>query len=150
MRKVLLDNIRRDALGAAYFMVYYGGSFLSSSAGAGGLFSLCILCEDTFEVDAAQVSKLQAAREVIYTPAELRRSDARIRYWNTGMRARTYPAVLDAYVVRPLASMTEAACSEGTLLGEKYIRIVRTKANSVGPFVVNDFAYALREMGWSC
>jgi hypothetical protein len=150
MRRVLLDNIRRDALGAAYYIARYGGEFSSNTAGAGGIFTRCITCGDDWDTDAALMAKWQVARESMYTSAELRRSDARLRYWNTGERAFSYPYVLDAYVVRPMASTTEAACSEGTLLGEKYVRIVRTISREVGPFRLDDFAYVLRELGWEC
>jgi hypothetical protein len=147
MRKALLDNIRRDALGAAYFIARYGGEFTSDTTNAGGIFTI-ITTGGT--VDQGLLDKVMAARAAVYTPEELRRSDARLRYWTTGERARTYPAVLDAYVVRPMAGTTEAACREGNLLGQKYLRIVRDIGREVGPYKLDDFAYALKELGWSC
>jgi hypothetical protein len=152
MRKVLLDNIRRDALAAAYYLAIYGGTFQSQTSGVGGVFMTCLTCGDLYTPDAGQAAEWQAAREAVFTPEELRRSDARLRYWTTGARAFNYPWVLDAYVVRPMASTTEAACREGNLLGEKYLRsaAVAKVSVAVGPFRLDDFAYVLKELGWEC
>jgi len=152
MRKVLLDNIRRDAIGAAYYIARYGGTFSSNTSEAGGLFTRCIGCPSKWNTDEAKMAQLQVVRESVYTPEELRRSDARLRYWNTGDRGNNYPYVLDAYVVRPMAGVTEAACREGNLLGEQYVRIIRrlNEGRPVGPYKMDDFAYVLRDLGWSC
>jgi len=152
LRRVLLDNLRRDALAAAYYIAYYGGEFSSTTAGAGGVFSRCAGCGDDWNTNQAQVDKWATARASVFTSEELRRADARLRYWQTGERANNYPYVLDAYVVRPMAGTTEAACREGNLLGEQYVRVIRRLAETraVGPYRMDDFAYVLKDLGWTC
>lgn len=156
-RQSLAEGMRGNALASAFFIAYYGGTFQTGSLQTSALSdsSICLTCGDKLKTNAAQMAQWQKVREQVYTPVELRRTDARLRFWLQYEGGLVYKSVIDTYVVRPTASLFAGACSDGSLLTEKYARENRREgaesvSSLVGPFRVDDIAYFLREAGWTC
>ena len=105
-RAELLDGLRRDALAMAYYIARFGGDPIHTTYTEDMRFS-------GWNSDPVLMGRLTAARQAIFTPTELARSDKRIRWWEE--RPAEYVQVLGKYVVTTITMELDAACGSGAV-----------------------------------
>src|SRR3989304_817781 len=105
-RAELLDGLRRDALAMAYYIARFGGDPIHTTYTEDMQFS-------GWNSDPVLMNRLAAARQAIFTPTELARSDKRIRWWEE--RPAEYVQVLGKYVVTTITMELDAAWGSGTV-----------------------------------
>lgn len=152
----VLDTLRRDALLAAWWIARYDLPVRPTTTGATGL-RACNACETQPEVDlatgdvvrregdVAQLERVTQARRAIFTPAEHRRVLARERYWTSA--DRDYAQALDAYVVRPLATILASICDDDPTLIEWIEWSGFGSPMPTPPILMDDIDAVLREIG---
>jgi len=153
-RKDFWDGIRRDALGTAYFIARYGGDLIHTTD-SGDFGDLCLAnCE--YKANPAQMAQLQAARQAIFTPDELRRTDKRLRFWTNPNFANAYLFVLAQYSVKPMTAILDVACESSPIYENSFHRVLVSRFNGVleehnvktDPLPIDDIAYLFEAAGF--
>jgi len=112
-RRELLDGLRRDALTMAYYLARFDGDPHHTTYGAYPVAS------PWNDGDPDLLAEWERVRASIFTPAELARSDKRIRWWLE--RPEEYVQVLAKYVVTTTTMELDAACGSGRI-GENFLQ----------------------------
>jgi hypothetical protein len=144
-RRAALDLLRRKALLAAYHIAAFGAHMDPGVHPTTGC-RRYVPGECVEPVpNEAMLARWRAVRRQVYTSAELRHADARLRWW---LRNDTL-LLLEKYVSRPMSIALATACAAGQAKHD----VPREGAPEEGTtrtIYFDDTAYLLAELGWRC
>jgi hypothetical protein len=147
-RRTALEQLRNDALWSAYNIATRHGNMLPTLWEYDCQnYRYGYECPPVEPPNERMLAQLNDVRRLLLTDAELRYSDARIRWWER----HDIETLLSLYVSKPLAFALQAGCSEPALMpdNENWKRVVEGESFKQA-VLADDLAYLLDEIGWRC
>jgi hypothetical protein len=152
-RRAALEELRNDALWSAYDIAVHHAYFVADDdvrpPCTSGLDDHGYTCDPQDPPNEAMHARLDAVRQQVLDPIELRYSDYRARWWED----HEIDLLMSSYVMPPLAFTLNAYCQAPHQLpsGGLWQPIAKAGGNQTTPPLPTDEAdYLLTNTGWRC